>query len=327
MPHDFDDTLKKLVNAHKEDFVRFVMPDQEVEIVDTLETEFKRTIIADSMIHILISSLPAGVHFEFQARYEEDVPMRVLEYQLQGRRKHKLPIFSYVFYLQEDGEVPSAPLTWDFPGYPQDVLQFQYKVIYLARMSAEELRATGLPGILPLMILTRDGATREVAEEIMTDLGATGKDEALLTAYVLIGLVFDKKTAEDRQWLKRRWRAMSERLKDNWFYQEITEEAREDGIKKGREEERKKQEEERKKQEEERRQREEERKQELDRWRQTMQNLVKRRFAGRRMTLLAEGQAAIITDVDVLQDLVLKLAMARDETEAQDYLLGWREAS
>jgi hypothetical protein len=32
-------------------------------------------------------------------------------------------------------------------------------------------------------------------------MGATGKDEALLTAYVLIGLVLDKKTAEDRQWL------------------------------------------------------------------------------------------------------------------------------
>lgn len=105
---------------------------------------------------------------------------------------------------------------------------------------------------------------------------------------------------------------MSERLKDNWFYKEITEEARED---------------ERKKVVEEYKKLEEERKRELDRWRQTMQGLVQRRFAGRRMTLLAEGQAAIITDVNVLQDLVLKLATARDEQEAQDYLLGWGEAS
>ncbi len=302
MPHDFDDTLKKLVQANKEDFVRFVMPDHGVEVLDTLDTEFKRTIIADAMIHIKVGNVPAALHFEFQARNEEDVPDRVLEYQFQGRRKHKLPIFSYVFYLQDDGEVPSPPLTWGFPEYPEDVLQFQYKVIDLARMSAEELRATGLPGIMPLMILTRDGATREVAEEIMTDLGATGKDEALLTAYVLIGLVFDKKTAEDRQWLKRRWRTMSERLKDNWFYQEITEEAREET-------------------------REQDRKQELERWRQTMQRLVQKRFASQKMELLAEGQAAIINDPDVLQDLILKLAVARNEEEALDYLLSWRKAS
>ena len=114
---------------------------------------------------------------------------------------------------------------------------------------------------------------------------------------------------------------MSERLKDNWFYQEITEEAREEGIKKGREDARKELEEEYKKLEE------EERKRELEAWRQTMQSLVKRCFAGRRMALLAEGQAAIITDVNVLQALVLKLAVARDEEEAQDYLLGWRKAS
>jgi hypothetical protein len=320
MPHDFDDTLKKLVHANKEDFVRFVMPDQDVEVVDTLETEFKRTIIADAMIHIKVGEEPAALHFEFQARNEEDVPMRVLEYQYQGRRKHKLPIFSFVFYLQEDGEVPSSPLTWGFPRYPGDVLQFNYKVIDLATMSAEELRSTGLAGVMPLMILTRDGATREVAEEIMTDLGATGKDEALLTAYVLIGLVFDKKTAEDRQWLRRRWHAMSERLKDNWFYKEITEEARE--------EERKKLEAERKRElEEERKKLEAERRQELDRWRQTMQRLVQERFAGPKMALLAEGQAAIITDPNVLQDLILKLAVARSEEEAKDYLLSWRKAS
>lgn len=185
MAHDFDDTLKKLVNANKEDFVRFVMPDQDVEVVDTLDTEFKRTVIADSMIQVLLRRIAAGIHLEL-------------------------------------------------------------------------------------------------------------------------------------------WHAMSERLKDNWFYKEITEEAREQG----REEERKKLEEERKELEEERKKlEEEERKQELEAWRQTMQRLVQKRFADRRMALLAKGQAAIITDLDVLQDLVLKLATARDEQEAQDYLLGWGEAS
>lgn len=57
-----------------------------------------------------------------------------------------------------------------------------------------------------------------------------------------------------------------------------------------------------------------------------MQMLVQRRFANQKMALLAEGQAAIINDPDVLQDLILKLAVARTEQEAQDYLLSWRKA-
>ena len=56
-------------------------------------------------------------------------------------------------------------------------ITFDYTVIDLSSMTAEELRQTGLPGILPLMILTRDWATREVAEEIMSELEPLGDEE------------------------------------------------------------------------------------------------------------------------------------------------------
>ena len=127
---------------------------------------------------------------------------------------------------------------------------------------------------------------------------------------------------------------MSDELRDTWVYQQILKEGREEGLKEGREEERKRREEERKQREEERKQREEERKQreeerrqELERWRQTMLSLVQVRFASQKMELLAEGQAAIIKDPKILQDLIVKVGAAQTAEEAQDYLLSWKKAS
>lgn len=102
---------------------------------------------------------------------------------------------------------------------------------------------------------------------------------------------------------------MSDRLKDNWFIQEITQEATE----RVREEERKKL--------------EEERKQELERLRQILLSFVQARFADQKMERQARGQAALIDDPKILQDLILKIGLASTAEEAQDYLLSWPESA
>lgn len=310
MPGPYDDSMKLLVHANKEDYVQwglsFLNPSlrqRPIGLITPLETEFKRSIIADALLKVELGKKQVILHFEFQVSNDVDVPDRVLEYHMQARRKYKLPVCSYIIYLQDDGEVPQSILIWDFPDEPEDVLQFRYKVVDLSKLSAEELRQTGLAGLKPLMILTRDGATREVAEEIMSGLDAVGKNESLITAYMLISLVFSKNNADDLEWFKKRWRIMSDRLKDSWIYQEILEQGRE----------------------EERKAREEERRQELERWRQTLLGVVHARFAGQKMERLAQGQAAVINSPKVLQDLILKLIAARTPEEAQDYLLNWTE--
>lgn len=60
---------------------------------------------------------------------------------------------------------------------------------------------------------------------------------------------------------------------------------------------------------------------------ETMLSLVQARFANQKMELLAEGQAAIIHDPKILQDLIVKVGSAHSEEEAQDYLLSWKKAS
>jgi predicted transposase YdaD len=334
MSGKYDDVLKTLVNARQEDFARWVLPligGQEVRVVKPLKTEFHRHLLADDIWQVIVDDADVVFHYEFQTTSDKEMPERGLEYQFQSLREHHLPIWTFLIYLKKDGPLPTPP--WYSPPVGgRSSITFDYTVIDLSSMTAEELRKTGLSGILPLMILTRDGATREVAEEIMIGLEPLGDDEVGIVAYTLIALTLKHKG--DHEWLSKRWKSMSDKLKDNWFIQEITEDARKETEKRVREEERRKleeeqrkREEEQRKREEEQRKREEERRQEIERWRQTVVGLVEARFKNQKVSRIAKGQAALINDPQQLQGLLLKVGLASTAEEAEDYLLSWPESA
>ncbi len=93
------------------------------------------------------------------------------------------------------------------------------------------------------------------------------------------------------------------------------------------EEEQRKREEEQRKREEEQRKREEERRQELERMRQILLGFVQARFADQKLERQARGQAALINDPKILQDMILKVGLASTAEEATDYLLSWPESA
>lgn len=142
--------------------------------------------------------------------------------------KRKVLIYSTVIYLKKNGQVPQSPLSWPFPE-EEDVLSFRYRVIELAEMSADELRALNLPGLLPLMVLTEDGATHDVIEEIIIGLEAAQRQESMVTARMLASLAFKKAGEAEQDWIIRRFGQMRDRLRDTPAYQEILEEGREEG--------------------------------------------------------------------------------------------------
>jgi hypothetical protein len=57
--------------------------------------------------------------------------------------------------------------------------------------------------------------------------------------------------------------------------------------------------------------------------RQALLAIVQARFPSTRMVRLAKGQAAIIDDPAILQDLIVKVSLAQSAEEAQRYLLDW----
>ncbi len=61
----------------------------------------------------------------------------------------------------------------------------------------------------------------------------------------------------------------------------------------------------------------------LEALRQALLAIVQARFPSTRMVRLAKGQAAIIDDPAILQDLIVKVSLAQSAEEAQRYLLDW----
>ena len=201
--------------------------------------------------------------------------------------------------------------TWAFPN-GEIVHHFHFHLIKLWEISPEMLKQTGLVGILPLMVLAKDGRRPEVVEEVISgveSLGGEAKKELLSLTYIFASLVFEKEV--DRKWLKRRFQMLRDVLRDSWAYQEIMQEGREEGLQKGLEEGREEG-------------REEERQQRLKDQRQMLVTLVEVHFPN--IARLARERADAIKDPEVLQHVILKVVAAQKEEEAKQVLLTARQA-
>ena len=141
------------------------------------------------------------------------------------------------------------------------------------------------------MILTKDGATHEKAEEIITKLEAAEQIDVLQVAYTLLTLALNK---DDQQWLVRRFQNMYGSFQETELFQEMTKVAREQV-------------------------REEERQKRLQDNRQTLVHLVQRLFPS--IVLLARKQAESVTEPFVLQEMITKILSANTLEEAVQYLV------
>jgi predicted transposase YdaD len=100
--------------------------------------------------------------------------------------------------------------------------------VKLWELPQEALRETGLMGLLPLLILAKDGEQHSVAEQVFDELRDAGKNELLSVALLLAGLVFTDES--EQRWLGRRRAMLEDILRDSWLYQDILKEGREEGI-------------------------------------------------------------------------------------------------
>ncbi len=161
----------------------------------------------------------------------------------------------------------------------------------------------GLVGLLPLLPLTHEGARREVVERTITKPAAAEeqpRQELLALTYGLASLAFENEA--DQEWLRRRFAMLYDMLRDTPAFQDIMKEGRQEGLEQGLE-----------------RGREEGR----EALRQALLAIVQARFPSPRMIRQAKGQAAIIDDPAVLQDLIVKVSLAESAEEAERYLLDW----
>jgi predicted transposase YdaD len=306
MATPYDDTFKIFISENAQDFASWLVKGAQVQ--EKLLTEFEgRKLQADALLSLLVPETGEELllQIECQSRKDADMPERLLAYHLRARHEHHRSVYSCVIYLRDDGEVEYSPLTWTTLG--NEIMRFQYLVIEVAKMTADEFRQLGLSGLLPFMILTQGGATREVAEEIFIGLEQAEKRDTLAAAYTLVSLAFGKEKSIDQNWLLRRVSHMDDVLRDTPVYQEMTRWAREEGLREGL-------------QEGLREGRQEgflEGRQEG--LQQALLAIVREHFP--KLVRLAKKQIAGIKEPEALQLLIVKMSVAQSAEEAQEYLL------
>ncbi len=290
MPGPWDDSLKMFISENPQDFAAWLF--RGAHVTGKLRTEFKkRTIDADALLDVIWDGERFLVHIEFQSTNDPNIGERLLEYSFEARREHKLPVYSCVIYLRDYGDVPQPPLRWEVAN-DLEVLQFHYRSIELGKIPTDELRRIGRVGLLPLLILTKGGATYNVVEEVIAELEAAEKPELLPITELLASLVF--KNEADQVWIERTFAMLKDPLRDTPAYQRFLKEGRELG-------------------------REEERQQSLERQRQTLLEIVQVRFP--KLLHLTKGLATITSDPEVLERLIVKMGTAQTLEEAQESLI------
>ncbi|MBV8821946.1 MAG: hypothetical protein JO123_04055, partial [Ktedonobacteraceae bacterium] len=203
-------------------------------------------------------------------------------------------------------------------------LTFDYLLIELAKMSPEQFKQLGLPGLFPLMLLTNGGNTQAIAEEVVSALEAEGKRDTLSATAMLASLVLHGDG--DLDWLKRRFADMEEyaSLEETWIIQEF--------MNKAREREQKRLEGQWQALQEQQQMLQEQRQQQLDALQgerqKTLQdlrdlfvNIIERRFTDTKLALMARGRASALQDFKALEHLIFTMSVAQDVQEAEQALL------
>lgn len=221
MAKQWDDLMKLLAQAHPEQLVRFLLKHPDVVYCGTQNTELKtRTIYPDLLYNVLVADHDALVHVEFQRRHDVTMSKRVWEYNVLANCTYGFPVYSFVLYLRPDDAIVEPPYQQRGPD-GRLLHLFHFENIKLWQMQPQDLVHANLPGLLPLLPLTKDGAQHETIEEMITLLLETGQRDLLPLGYGFAALVLDH--GAEQKWLQERFGRMHEILEESWAYREIME--------------------------------------------------------------------------------------------------------
>lgn len=305
MTKNWDVTLRKLVRAQPQAFLKFVLSDAQFvrQLPDKhgdIQLEVDALFLAEE------SNKNVLVNVELQTYYDPKMAERLLRYNVFLRTEYDMPVRSFVIHLLDDTPLLRAPLIWIVPD-DEKVLEFHYGVIELSQLTPEDILDSGLKGLLPLLPLTKGGARREVVEYMFGELGETGKTDLELIGFTLASYAFTRLEEGEQDWLKWRFYQMHDILRDSPIYQLILQEGREEGVQEGLQ-------------------------QGLQQglaegqrraMRDAIISIVEERFPS--LLDLAERKSEQIRPISTLQRVVLKLSIAQTAEEVREYLLRFND--
>jgi hypothetical protein len=185
----WDDLMKILVGANPQALVSLLLP--EARFLGERDKELKvRTVHADLLYIVIWKGCKIILHVEFQRRRDKQMALRVWEYNVTTRFLAHCPVYSVVIYLVKGGKIVEPLYKEEIAG--KVIHLFSFQNIKLWEVPAEVLKQAGLEGLLPLLPLTQGGKSREVVEEAIARLQATGHQDLLPLSYAFAALVFKK---------------------------------------------------------------------------------------------------------------------------------------
>ncbi len=199
---DFDIVSKYLMQHYPDDFARFALGRDDVEVVEVLNPE-QLTVEArqtDSLLRVRLGGEEVLVHTEFQTTDSTHLPMvrRMVGYIGRTVEHYGWPVVSSVIYLRPGaGRGDPGYYLQDRPGHR---ILIEYQVIRLSELDGQRLLKSGPVGLLPFVPLMRP--TGQPAAWLETcvravqaqPLDRATKADCLAGMSLLSGLVYAQET-------------------------------------------------------------------------------------------------------------------------------------
>ena len=182
--------------------------------------------------------------------------------------------------------------------------RFNYEVIELYTITAQQLLDLERTGLLPLVLFTEGGKTPDMVELLIERLRAAGQVDLLAMTYQFGGVAF--KTEPERLWFRRRFNMLQDILKESWVYQETIEQGIEQGIERGIAQGIEQG-------------RQQERREELFKQREVLVDVIRQRFP--KLVRLIKREAESIDDPAILLSLIVSISTAQTSEEVVQLLL------
>jgi hypothetical protein len=160
MAQDYDNMGKSLWTDHAVDLSRFVLGEEDVKVIENLDTEQQTPIARQTDItkRIRVSGYEAILHVELQLRDSTRQPMWARNAHYQGYLvgEYQMPVYSNVIYFHPTaGRNDTGRYEYSWSGYEYTL---RYKVIRLIEVEGQSVLEMQAPGMLPFTPLMKPPA-------------------------------------------------------------------------------------------------------------------------------------------------------------------------
>jgi predicted transposase YdaD len=201
---EFDIVSKQLFKDYPQDFLRFVLGQEGIQLLEVIDTELPtvESRATDILVRVRIGDEEALVHIEFQTGDSTNVPMprRMAGYIGRQIERFGLPVYAFVIYLRPDaGQRDSGQYSQGRAGFR---VLIEYVVIRLIEEDGQQIIDQKLWGLLPFAPLMQPPENTppeswlrlciQTVDELALD--EKSKVDFLADLSILSGLVYQPQT-------------------------------------------------------------------------------------------------------------------------------------